>query len=1144
MGVISTGSIFKTLTFDGKSSAEFNVYITGEGVFNAPERAVEMISIPGRNGAFALDNGRFENIEVTYNCGIAGDDDTDFAEAISAFRNWLCSRNGYVRLTDDYNANEYRMAVYKSGLEVAATQLIAGEFPIVFECKPQRFLTSGEEKISVGEWGETTTETGDIVEIENPDGILSVKSLTADINAEQDLNGYSFPWIHDDNEQTPYLFRSSNTVAEVGNSIFDTLVGGTLAVNQLANIHVIDVSKTENGVTITDNRDGTYTVYTDAGGATGNLYIAVPAVQVTAGHRYFFRSLTTAGNTNTYYAYVTTNVVQPYDYGTPTIGYASTSGNAYIVPIYVKTGTVITTPIKVKPQYIDLTQTFGTTIADYVYNLEQSTAGSGVAWLKQYYPSIFNSYQPYNAGSLESVEASEHRMTGFNQWDITTDNIGQTIRADGTLSSNANFTTSDYIKVLPSATYYFKDVAPSANALTIAEYDINKNFIKTQSVSGASGTNASGTKVMGDNTHFIRVQRWTSCDTSCVNISSSRNGEYEPYTQTSYPLDSDLVLRGIPKLDNGVPYYDGDTYASGGTVTRKYGIVDLGALNWNLSSNENYFYSNGLPSSAKVVTRNIINSKGYGLTTYANGIDLYNGTSDKVLGVALSSISSSTVAVYVRDTAYTTTAAFKTAMSGVYLIYELATPTTETADPFTNPQVVYADGTEEYVTNNVVPVGHITDHANICPITGHDTVNVVVSPTTEAGDGTTYTTALGATVYGGTLDVVSGELAIDRAFVDFGSLTWTNYKNGGFRAALSGSVPATLSTDDSRLITSMYRTYASSATLTNGMASIVGGSLHAVNSNYTTDANAFKNGMSGQTAVYKLETPTTTTLTAQQVELLLGANNIWADTGNVAVEFGQNPNILVNPTLFESRPMLEVTGSGAVNLNDDTIQINNDPIGDVVIFEQQTKNTASAWPVYIETQYANTGDPIIVTECQYTVNWTLSRGLISDITYTTTGDGHAAVYDVGAGMKPAVWLEGVEFAFGTASTITTTATFTIVTTYYGTLTADITLSLAYDGASQLILSHTATRPTQFSSASPRKTIGDVILRSSQIALGNPIYIDLNIGEAYKIENDVPVSVNNGVVIPAELPTLAPGANMITCDNTITQLDIVPRWWKI
>lgn len=156
MAVMPTGAIYKTLTFDGQSSADYHVYITGEAVFNAPERNVEMISIPGRNGAFALDHGRFENIEVTYPAGIVADNETDFAQAVSDFRNFLCSRTGYCRLTDDYNSNEYRMAVYKSGLEVTNAQLLAGEFSITFECKPQRFLTSGESAISVTS-GDTIT---------------------------------------------------------------------------------------------------------------------------------------------------------------------------------------------------------------------------------------------------------------------------------------------------------------------------------------------------------------------------------------------------------------------------------------------------------------------------------------------------------------------------------------------------------------------------------------------------------------------------------------------------------------------------------------------------------------------------------------------------------------------------------------------------------------------------------------------------------------------------------------------------------------------------------------------------------------------------------------------------------------------------
>jgi hypothetical protein len=49
-------------------------------------------------------------------------------------------------------------------------------------------------------------------------------------------------------------------------------------------------------------------------------------------------------------------------------------------------------------------------------------------------------------------------------------------------------------------------------------------------------------------------------------------------------------------------------------------------------------------------------------------------------------------------------------MSGVYLVYEKATHTTSTASPFTSPQICDKDGTEEYVTTGLVPVGHETEY--------------------------------------------------------------------------------------------------------------------------------------------------------------------------------------------------------------------------------------------------------------------------------------------------------------------------------------------------------------------------------------------------------------------------------------------------
>ena len=52
----------------------------------------------------------------------------------------------------------------------------------------------------------------------------------------------------------------------------------------------------------------------------------------------------------------------------------------------------------------------------------------------------------------------------------------------------------------------------------------------------------------------------------------------------------------------------------------------------------------------------------------------------------------------------------QTLLRSLDIVYELATPTTETAEPYQNPQTVDNWGTEEYVTNTIVPVGHNTKY--------------------------------------------------------------------------------------------------------------------------------------------------------------------------------------------------------------------------------------------------------------------------------------------------------------------------------------------------------------------------------------------------------------------------------------------------
>lgn len=147
-------------TFDGVTSSSLSTYISGEGSFNAPERVYDMQIVPGRNGALAIDEGRFENVEITYPAFIFKQSGSDFETAVANLRSALMSRKGYKRLADTYHPDEFRMAIYKSGLEVSPVNINrAGEFELTFDCKPQRFLTSGETVTTMTASGTITNPT-------------------------------------------------------------------------------------------------------------------------------------------------------------------------------------------------------------------------------------------------------------------------------------------------------------------------------------------------------------------------------------------------------------------------------------------------------------------------------------------------------------------------------------------------------------------------------------------------------------------------------------------------------------------------------------------------------------------------------------------------------------------------------------------------------------------------------------------------------------------------------------------------------------------------------------------------------------------------------------------------------------------------
>lgn len=143
-------AVANSFTFGNINTKDFGVVVEGYGNYTAPKRAVEMVTVPGRNGSIAIDQGRYEDGEASFTVVIRGKTQYEFAKKVSDFRNAIISQLGFQRLTEEYQPDEYRLAMYSGGLEDDPEFIgRAGKFDVKFVCKPQRYLLSGEDEVTI-----------------------------------------------------------------------------------------------------------------------------------------------------------------------------------------------------------------------------------------------------------------------------------------------------------------------------------------------------------------------------------------------------------------------------------------------------------------------------------------------------------------------------------------------------------------------------------------------------------------------------------------------------------------------------------------------------------------------------------------------------------------------------------------------------------------------------------------------------------------------------------------------------------------------------------------------------------------------------------------------------------------------------------
>lgn len=372
---------------------------------------------------------------------------------------------------------------------------------------------------------------------------------------------------------------------------------------------------------------------------------------------------------------------------------------------------------------IDLTTLFGSTIADHIYTLEQATEGSGVAWVKQYID--LDSYHAYSTPTIKSVEGLvSHDMVGWNQWDEEWEE-GTIIASTGIdTASSSQIRSKNYIPVFPSTAYFYSTQTTGQNMYAnIIFYDVDKNYIDYTGPYSPNSTNNPNYKnpfTTPVNCRYIRVAQSSAYGATykndiCINLSDpSRNGTYEPYEKHSYPLDSTITLRGIPKLVDGKLVADGDWYEPSGKQTVRYGEVTLDGtqaipvVDWRPYEGTSAFLIGRtvIPSVPIQGWNNLFSD----LLPCLSYDSVYNGN------VGITNIGANpdySVAIRLPVANLTTGTQIKEYLAEhpLTIVYEKATPTTSTASPYAEVQICDGNGTEEFVTDSVVPVGNVTEYA-------------------------------------------------------------------------------------------------------------------------------------------------------------------------------------------------------------------------------------------------------------------------------------------------------------------------------------------------------------------------------------------------------------------------------------------------
>ena len=151
--------------------------------------------------------------------------------------------------------------------------------------------------------------------------------------------------------------------------------------------------------------------------------------------------------------------------------------------------------------------------------------------------------------------------------------------------------------------------------------------------------------------------------------------------------------------------------------------------------------------------------------------------------------------------------------------------------------------------------------------------------------------------------MISGKLVVDRKYVLGDTLDWAYVSSGAYFYAITSDKEKGYN----NVTCNIYAT-AQQAGVANLQNNQIVGDMNDttvyVKDNRYTNATTFKQAMSGTGILYKLATPQTYQLTPQQVNTLVGTNNVWSEQGNIELSY----HIPITNLLVKRQDVDDVSG--------------------------------------------------------------------------------------------------------------------------------------------------------------------------------------------------------------------------------------------